>query len=271
MTYIWKIKLIWLIHPRTSPIKFCKDWGKLSKVIGWTKKQTDKQTCKNRINKPTCLKTILSINRPIIKWIPEAEAQNCEEMKQSGWFVQFSPSIVLVWWHLFPFDLTLPDKGNTNGWPICRASWCRPNTQLQSPDTPPNNCGQFVSTTVSSIGMSWSGADIFQQTKPQWNRNWWAQCHCSLHNNAGHYLLFLVLCEPQWDNKEIPPGKSYDLHPIIAHQKPTFQSCALWTKSFLAHNATPSQNLLTKYEQYWAGFSLKKCCPQNLVHDALWS
>ncbi len=56
---------------------------------------------------------------------------------------------------------------------------------------------------------------------------------------------------------------------IIAHHKPTFQSYALWTKSFLLHNAMPSQNLLTKYEQNWAPCSLKKGCPQNLLQNAL--
>ncbi len=39
---------------------------------------------------------------------------------------------------------------------------------------------------------------------------------------------------------------------IIAHHKPTFQSCVLWTKSFQPNNAAPSQNFLTKYEQNWA-------------------
>ena len=56
--------------------------------------------------------------------------------------------------------------------------------------------------------------------------------------------------------------------PIVAHSNTTFFCTVIWTKSFLPHNAAPSQNLLTKYEQNWALFSLKKCCPQNLVHDA---
>ncbi len=98
--------------------------------------------------------------------------------------------------------------------------------------------------------------------------------HWTLWILHGYRTTLNVATAPSEQKREkIPPVRSRDLHPeswhIIAHSNTIFFYTVIWTKSFLPHNATPSQNLSTKYEQNRAPFSLKKCCPQNLVLDAL--
>ncbi len=48
-----------------------------------------------------------------------------------------------------------------------------------------------------------------------------------------------------------------------------FLCTVIWTKSFLVHHPRHEPNQLTKYGQNWPSSSWKRCCPQNLVHDAL--
>ncbi len=82
------------------------------------------------------------------------------------------------------------------------------------------------------------------------------------------------MCDP---NVTWNPKLNFKFQPLTNTSRevewvaPIIAQTVIQIKSFLSHHPPLEPNQLTNYGQNWPSSSWKKCCPQNLVHDALWA